>query len=91
MTNPSKKDLSFVTGFINNPKFSAVNFTLWVIFEPEIWKAIKKDMRMEDYHIVMDLSFEKNEYVCGGMYEDMIDQRLDCFLGDLSRSQILPH
>lgn len=31
---------------------------------------------MNNFQIVLDLSYEKNRHVCESVYEDMVDERL---------------
>lgn len=78
VSNPKKKDLQLVESILTG-KFDEIkhlNLTFWIVAE----ENLKKQINMEHFGIALDLTFEKNIYVCSNMFEDSIDLTLSTFL-----------
>ncbi len=53
---------------------NSIHFTLWVVTEPN--PELKKDVIIDRFQIVIDLSIQKNITICKNVYDSMIDQKL---------------
>lgn len=58
VTNPTKKDFEYISSILHQKILSKVNFTFWIITEPN--KDLRGEQAMEKINVVMDLSIEKN-------------------------------
>lgn len=72
--NPTKKDLEYIGSLLNEKLLRQINFTFWILCEPN--KELKRELALEKIHVVIDLSQEKNLYVCRNAYDDLIDDKL---------------
>ena len=78
LSNPKKKDLQLVENILTNKidEIKELNLTFWIVAE----ESLKKQINMEHFGISLDLTFEKNIYVCSNIFEDSIDLTLSAFL-----------
>ena len=78
VSNPKKRDLQLIENILADKidEIKKLNLTFWIVAE----ESPKKQINMEHFGIALDLTFEKNIYVCSNMFEDSIDLTLSTFL-----------
>lgn len=78
VVNPSKKDLQFLDQYFSNKMvgFDNVAITFWLLCETNP----KKDINIDYFGIVLDLTTEKNINVCKEAIEESIDLKLSAFV-----------
>lgn len=74
VTNPNKKDFEYINHILNQQLLSNINFTLWILTEPN--NELRKEVALEKVQIVIDLSAQKNYNICRAVYDAMVDQQL---------------
>lgn len=80
ITNPTKKDFEYINCILSGNLLPGISFALWAILEPN--PDLRKEPALEKFQVVIDLSSEKNFNICRSVYDSMIDQKLEAFLGE---------
>jgi hypothetical protein len=77
VSNPTKKECELITNVIRKryPSLEELTSTFWVVSE----ERIHKELGLEDFGIVINLTYHKNLYVCKGTYEKDVETLLEGF------------
>lgn len=78
VSHPKKKDCQLIEMILNNRLEGTENLgcTFWIVTE----HSLKKELKMDHFAVVLDLTFEKNSYICSNIYEDSVDMILGSFM-----------